>query len=119
MRLNTAAEEERAFAQWQLDIGHGRQTYQSNNVQLPEHFKCPENNLTSFINTIYPNIASQEHSDAYFSNRIILSSRNDDVDEINQIILNQISGEEYLFHSADSLPNNNMESEDGELRYPV
>src|SRR6202023_191045 len=120
MRLNVSLNEEHAFAQWRLDIGHGHHTAADGTIELPLHFQLPENSLSTLIDNIYPGIDQHPLPDSqYFSSRAILSSRNSDVDEINQDILNRFPGEESTFHSADSLLNNNPDSGQGELMYPV
>jgi ATP-dependent DNA helicase PIF1 len=39
--------EEREFAQWQLDIGHGRHTDEDGNITIPHKFHCPFNTVDS------------------------------------------------------------------------
>jgi hypothetical protein len=56
MRLNTQNIAERDFAKWQLEVGHGKHTDPTGSITLPDHFKCPENNISSLIQTIYPGI---------------------------------------------------------------
>jgi len=56
MRLNTGIEAERNFATWQLELGMGGHTDESDNITLPDHFKCTENTVQSLISTIYPGI---------------------------------------------------------------
>jgi hypothetical protein len=120
MRLNVDDAQERDFAQWQIDIGHGRHTNESDDVSLPESFKCAENTVQSLIDTIYPGIDLLPHpEDHYFSERTILSSRNDDVDDLNHAILNRFPGEVKVFQSADSIEDNEGHGEDGILMYPV
>ena len=121
MRLNTRSEVERTFAQWQLDIGHGLFTNETNEITLPDHFRCPTNELQSLIDTIYPGIHANAPlpEDHYFADRTILCSRNDDVHDLNKTILNSFSGEAKVFHSADSLPNNEGNGNQGALMYPV
>ncbi len=92
MQLNTADEHECEFAQWQLDIGHGRHMDENGNLILPDHFHCREN---------------------------ILASRNDDIDSINMDILRQFPGEILTFLSADTIKNNNGEVGQDVLMYPV
>jgi hypothetical protein len=48
---------------------------------------------------------------------MILSSRNEDVDDLNNLMLDTFSGEERTFFSNDSVVNNRPE--DGELMYPA
>jgi hypothetical protein len=116
MRLRDNAEE-REFAQWQLDVGHGRHTDDNGNISLPPYFHCPQNTVESLIDTIYPGIKSHPlpHDD-YFFERSILSARNDDVDDINLKILKDFPGEERVYHSADSI----QEQKDGDVTmYPM
>jgi ATP-dependent exoDNAse (exonuclease V) alpha subunit len=121
MRLDRDDAEERNFAKWQLEVGHGQHTGENGNILLPDHFRCTANTIPALVDTIYPGIHDpQQHSDQYFSERTILSSRNDDVDELNTYILNKFPGEARVYHSADSLPNNTPEQQtEGELMYPV
>jgi ATP-dependent exoDNAse (exonuclease V) alpha subunit len=115
MRLNTDDLQEREFAKWQLEVGKGGHTDEGGNIDLPDHFKCPQNSVDSLIDSIYPGIYDQaQHSDQYFSERVILASKNDDVDDLNHHILHRFPGQEHIFHSADSIANN----ENGELLYP-
>ena len=46
----------REILQWQIDIGHGRHTNESDDVSLPESFRCAESTVQSLIDTIYPGI---------------------------------------------------------------
>jgi len=56
----------------------------------------------------------------FFSERMILSSRNVDVDEVNEIMLNQFSGEVQESRSADCVVNDSPEDDaQRELMYPV
>ncbi|THH03718.1 hypothetical protein EW146_g10359 [Bondarzewia mesenterica] len=101
MRLDTdpdAAE----FASWLLDVGHGRALEDDLNIRLPDHMSTL--NLKSLIDAIYPGIDSlQPPPPEYFLNRMILAARNDQVYGINQEVLQQLSGEEKVFLSADSI----------------
>ncbi len=56
--------------------------------------------------------------DQYFAERIILASRNDNVDSINKNILRQFPGEFQTFLSADSIKNNGEGGQEV-LKYPV
>ncbi|CAG8789101.1 43057_t:CDS:2 [Gigaspora margarita] len=65
--------------------------------------KVPQQNLKSLIDIVYPNInVVGMCNDNYLSERTILASRNQDVDCINQIILNILSGNQRIYDSADS-----------------
>ena len=111
--------EERNFAQWQLDVGHGKYTDEDANLILPDHFKCASNTLHSLVQTIYPAITDLPHPpDEYFAERMLLSARNEDVHQINAEMLKDFPGEERVYHSADSVAAEG-EGEDAELLYPV
>jgi len=119
MRLNTQVVAERDFAKWQLEIGHGKHTDEAGNIKLPDHFKCTENSVSSLISTIYPGVNELPHPpDHYFAERTILTSRNDDVDDINEKMLSEFPGDMSDFLSADSVKSSN-ENAEGELLYPV
>ena len=118
MHLQAAQDpEERAFARWQLNVGHGRHTDKDGNIDLPQWFHCPQNTVKSLIDTIYPGVNAMPYPhDNYFSEHSILSARNDDVDELNKRILAMFPGQERVYHSADSIKE--TRDEDGnELMY--
>ena len=70
------------------------------------------------IQTIYPGINQLLlPPDQYFAEHTILTSRNDDVDDIDETMLNQFPGEEREYMSADSVKNNGNDGE-GDLMYP-
>ena len=120
MRLNTNVKAEANFAKWQLDIGHGKHTDEAFNISLPDQFKCRENTASSLIDTIYPNIDTPHHSNQYFSERIILSSMNRDVNVLNKTILDRFPGPIQTFYSADFIPPSEQIGEgDPMLNYPV
>ncbi|TDL14452.1 hypothetical protein BD410DRAFT_734069, partial [Rickenella mellea] len=59
--------------------------------------------LASLINAIYNGLQNGQPPSDYFLHRMILSARNDDVNDINSIVLAQLPGEERVFTSADSV----------------
>ncbi|KAJ6459866.1 hypothetical protein C8R45DRAFT_769046, partial [Mycena sanguinolenta] len=68
--------------------------------------KLPHNTVQSLIDTIYPGISTlsaDHHHDKYFLERTIISARNDDVNDLNANLLNKFTGDETVFHSADSV----------------
>ena len=104
MRLNINNLQEHEFAKWQLEVRKGGHTDENSNITLPDHFKCPENTVSSLTNTIYPGINDPlQHSDEYFSQRVILACQNNDVDDLNHHVLHRFPGQEQIFHSADSV----------------
>ena len=111
MRLGQSEEDQR-FATWLLDVGDGKNLPEDGNITLPPEMKVPSS-LEDLISATYPDI-SQYQNDNYFQSRTILSTRNDDVDDINQKILHQFPGQEKTFWACDSI----KESEgNGETAY--
>jgi ATP-dependent DNA helicase PIF1 len=101
MRLNTNVQEEANFARWQLEVGQGQHTDASFNISLPNYFCCPENTVDSLFDTIYPGIHMLSHPDQYFSERIILSTMNNKVNELNNTVLAKFPGNAQLFPGVD------------------
>ena len=103
-------QEEREFAQWQLNVGHGMHTDEDANITIPEQFHCSSNTVDALVDEIYPGIKELPHPpDEYFSKRSILSARNDSVDSLNAKILQDFPGQEKTFHGT----------EENILMYPV
>ena len=109
---------ERDFAQWQLEVGHGKHTNADGDITLLDEFKCPQNTLDSLIATLYPGISDDTlPSDQYFTDRCILSAQNEDVHSINAQVLNTFPGEERIYQSADWVASEN--DDDISSIYPV
>lgn len=101
MRLEQG-EDAREFAQWLLDVGHGRNLINENTVRFPDHMRTESPD--SLIESIYPAIASTPPPPPeYFLNRMILAPRNIDVGEINQEILDRMAGDGCQYISADEV----------------
>ena len=49
----------------------------------------PHNDIEELINVIYPDINQGNLEDQFFLKRTILSSKNDTVDQLNQLILDR------------------------------
>ena len=111
-------QEEREFAQWQLNVGHGMHTDEDANITIPEQFHCSSNTVDALVDEIYPGIKELPHPpDEYFSKWSILSARNNSVDSLNAKILQDFPGQEKTFHSADSIKQDS--TEENILMYPV
>ena len=90
------------FAQWLLDIGHGRNSDESGKVKIPHDMLASD--TESLINYVYPDIdSSPPPPPEYFLNRMILAPRNTDVNDVNEAILNCMDGEEAVYYSADQV----------------
>ena len=109
---------EQDFAQWLLDVGHGRQTDDDSNVTLPDSFHCAENSLQSLVHAIYPGVDQLPHPpDQYFCERMLLTARNEDVHKTNAHVLQRFPGEAQIYTSADSIDYSGDEQE--VVLYPV
>ncbi|KXN86536.1 hypothetical protein AN958_09946 [Leucoagaricus sp. SymC.cos] len=64
--------------------------------------------MNNFTNFIYPDIQLHQ-SDQYFLDRTVLSSRNNEVDEINAAILERFPEEKHALMGADSIDLDNAE----------
>jgi hypothetical protein len=102
MRLDRQADEE-VFAQWLLDIGHGRDLTCNGKVKLPANMVV--DNVEALISSIYPDIHPTHPTPPpeYFLQRTILAARNADVADINNQVLDLMPGERQIYVSADSI----------------
>jgi len=103
MRLENADDEAQRFSQWLLDVGHGRNYEEDQkSVCLPDQMLASDTN--HLIEMVYPNIDSDPPPPPeYFLNRMILAPRNSDVADINEAILEQLSGEKRIYVSSDEI----------------
>ena len=102
MRLDATTADAKQFAEWLLEVGNGTNTGDDGQVQLPDSM-CTES-IDSLIASIYPGIDSTPPPPPdYFLGRMILAPRNSDVRDINEQILELMSGESQQFISADEL----------------
>jgi PIF1 helicase. len=62
-----------------------------------------DNIIESLTNSIYSDIADGHKPDEYFSNRIILSLKNDAVNDLNKSILNAFPDEKTILISIDKV----------------
>ncbi len=94
--------------------------HQNMRLNVGVEVKLEENTTEALIQHIYPGLSTlplDPPPHQYFSDRMILSSRNDDVDELNKAMLDAFSGEEQTFFSQDSVANDHPD--EGELMYPA
>ena len=77
------------FAQWLLTIGAGSPLPPDKSIQLPQNMCLPHNDIEELINAIYPDINQADLEDQFFLECTILSSKNDTVDQLNQLILDR------------------------------
>jgi hypothetical protein len=101
MRLRDDCDAE-AFAEWLLKIGEGDNCDDNDEVEVPGDMRSPD--MESLMNFVYPNLErSPPPPPNYFSQRIILAPRNSDVNNVNEILLDRMPGNEKTFYSADQI----------------
>jgi hypothetical protein len=102
MRLDQGDMDAQEFAQWLLKVGHGQNININSQIRFPDGMRV--DNSDSLIASIYPGIDSiPPPPPDYFLNRMILAPRNVDVGEMNQKILECMSGEVRQYVSTDEI----------------
>lgn len=99
MQLGQSSEEQ-AFAQWLLSVGEGTNEQYGGveyTMSLPDHMKIggrtAEEGLESLLHAPYPGISNpQPRPPMYFTERMILTTCNETVDELNHSILAKFCG---------------------------
>ncbi|KAL6865420.1 hypothetical protein ACP4OV_016571 [Aristida adscensionis] len=70
--------------------------------------------INKMINDVFPSIEKYGNTPSYISKRAILSTRNEYVDKLNEILIDRFPGEEKVYYSFDSVvddPHNHYPSE--------
>ncbi|GKC75225.1 ATP-dependent DNA helicase PIF1-like protein, partial [Tanacetum coccineum] len=75
--------------------------------------------IENIIAETYPNFIEMQHDDEYLKERAILTSRNDDVDEINTYMFNKLAGKSVTYNSVDEICKASTESLDQQQLYPT
>ena len=102
-------------------IGDGKETTYPNLgvgnqiIKLPSNIVSDSKNLNEFVNEIYPDFETHHDDEEYLMNRVIITSLNEQVDAINDIMLNKLGDEDcYTYEAADTA----IDSELGHLLSP-
>ena len=109
MRIQDA--EQQQFVDYLLQIGEGKEATHSyigeDIIRLNDDMVFNEETIDLLVSNIFDNIdnnyLNNEDYVNYIKNRVILTLKNDDVDDINEKIVNIFSGEAQEFLSADSV----------------
>ena len=104
----------REYAEWLIDLSY--------NIDLRDRICLPTfllqlRNITEFKERVFPSAQLQQSSfnAAFFRDRVILTFRNDVVNDFNADILNRMCGELHVFDSVDSADVNEAEQGRDEL----
>jgi hypothetical protein len=93
--------QEAEFAQWLLEVGHGTQIDDNRTITFNPMMRV--RTVDQLISSIYPDIHNMIPPPQYFLDRMILAPRNTEIEQINKAVLQQMSGNEFVFYSADSV----------------
>jgi len=107
---NMRAKLDPSFCYYLLRIGNGtEQEHNCHCIKLSKDIIVPfEDEITSIknlINHVFPNIETYVDNLHTMVNRVILAPRNECVDYINRILLDQFSGQIYTYYSFDEAIN--------------
>ena len=101
MRLQGDSDAE-SFGEWLLEVGHGQNSDENGEIEIPQEMRS--NDMEDLKDFIYPHINSSPPPPAeYFLNRMILAPRNLDVNDMNEALLNRMSGNTKSYYSADNI----------------
>ena len=116
MHVDTSNVDSIHFANWLLDVGHGKNLPLDHSFTIPPHMKLEPESLPALISEIYPNIQNGcTLSDDHFLERSILCPRNIEVNEINALVIQSFPGDMTNFHSVDTASTSNEDLSE----YPV
>ena len=101
MRLQNDPQAEE-FGEWLQQIGRGLNSDENNKIVIPDEIRSKD--LDSLMNFIYSDLHSQPPPPPeYFLNRLILAPRNSDVNDVNETLLDRMSGDVKTYYSADQV----------------
>ncbi|KAL5575724.1 hypothetical protein UlMin_017423 [Ulmus minor] len=103
---------EATFSRFLLHIRDGEeQIDDDDNITLPDNIIIPyevdTTSLENIITTVFPNIHNYPKNTRFMVNRAILTPKNDYVDEINNILINQFPGNLVTYYSFDETHDKN------------
>ncbi|GAU43626.1 hypothetical protein TSUD_185190 [Trifolium subterraneum] len=95
------------IAEFLIRIGDGVEpTKPDDMVKIPPQIAIPwegEHSIQIFIGHIFPQLELHGWDASYMTQRAILTPKNDDVQKLNDILINQFPGEEHNFLSFDEV----------------
>ncbi|KAJ9555986.1 hypothetical protein OSB04_010600 [Centaurea solstitialis] len=124
---NTQKEEISNFSSWLLQIGDGcigvpdqENPIDAKWLEIPNKYLIPDhdNALIDLIQFIYTHESLNQPSTTTFCDSAIICPKNENVDDINNLILNSLSKEVTTYLSADSIIPRANEKGDTEILYP-
>ncbi|KAL5580011.1 hypothetical protein UlMin_012453 [Ulmus minor] len=109
---NMRARFDQRFSKKLLRIGDGEeQIDDDDNITLPDNiiisYEVSTTSLEKMITTVFPNIHNYPNNTHFMVNRAILTPKNDYVDEINNILINQFPRNPITYYSFDETRDKN------------
>ncbi|XP_021986585.1 uncharacterized protein LOC110883027 [Helianthus annuus] len=106
--LPSTVEETKRFSEWLLDIGEGKVGGDNDGVatvEIPSDLLITDSldPIESLIQFVYPSVLERYKDRDYFSERAILTPKNEVVHEINDRLLELFPGEQTEYLSSDSI----------------
>ncbi|XP_074296881.1 uncharacterized protein LOC141627538 [Silene latifolia] len=103
---NIRARADPEFSDFLLRLGDGLlQSVESSNVNLPPQLILHPNGTTCpvelLVDSVFPEVKHTSFSPDIFTDRAILTPRNNDVDLINKLLIEKFPGQEYIYKSFD------------------
>ncbi|KAL5571143.1 hypothetical protein UlMin_020740 [Ulmus minor] len=103
---------DQTFSDFLLHIGDGQeQIDDDDNITLPENIIIPyevdTTSLKKMITIVFPDIHNYPKNTHFMVNRAILTPKNNYVDEINNILINQFPGNLVTYYSFDETRDKN------------
>ncbi|XP_073059568.1 uncharacterized protein [Primulina eburnea] len=111
LQQNMRSAQDTDFSQFLLRIGDGLQhTVNRDFIKLPDSIIIPwegEQSIQILIDSIFPNMINHVNDENYMVDRAIITPKNVDVDNINQMLIINFPGEEKEYTSWDSVEGDN------------
>jgi len=115
---NMRAQSDPWFSEYLLRIGNGtEETIGDDYVRLPNDivigYTDTEVAVQTLIEHVFPSLEENATSASYMSTRAILSTKNEHVDKLNTMMIDNFPGESTVFYSFDSV------DDDSHNHYPI
>ncbi|KAG5580030.1 hypothetical protein H5410_050657 [Solanum commersonii] len=103
---NMRAKEDPTFCEYLMRIGNGQEITNSNNkIEIPRNFIIPYTieieSLNQLFRATYPNISTFFSDLSSITSRVILTTKNDFVNEINDMLIQQLSNDAKIYTAID------------------
>ncbi|XP_009800704.1 uncharacterized protein [Nicotiana sylvestris] len=103
---NMRAKTDPSFCEYLMRIGNGKEkTNMDSKIEIPRSFIVPyiteKESLDLLFNIIYPDLHTSFHDSSFLTSRVILTTKNDFVDEINDRLIAQFPKDAKTFIAMD------------------